>query len=351
MNYSLCADDLPDSGPFPIVHMEISLKGEIIGKLLIRLYREAFPAGVENFVRIASGKTYRIEHKGIGKYKYTKEIRRTYEGCKFFSFLYNNYAITGDIYKNNGTDAGSVFCDSPIPSKCLGPIYFPHDRKGLITLVPFTNEKTGEIFYDSTFAILLDDIKPSNNLAELNCNHVVIGQIYSGLEVVDKMNKLFFPYAGRSYPLFTCAKVGVFNLANSLRKRNRFPYELPPNPHPEIHEHHERSQPRSPQNNRPRYRLHGHNKHHNHHEQHHPHSPPHHKHELHEPFYNSPHHKHRPRHGKPPVNEEPRDTKVRFVIPPTIPFNRAPCSPPVDKHCPKEHCGEPVCHEGSEELN
>jgi len=342
MNYSLC--DLPDSGSFPIVFMEISLKGEIIGKILIRLYREAFPAGVENFVRIASGKTYRIEHKGVGKFKYIKEIRRTYEGCKFFSFLYNNYAITGDIYMNNGTDAGTIFCDKPIPSSCLGPIYFPHDRTGLITLVPFTNEKTGEIFYDSTFAILLADINPSNNLAALNCNHIVIGQIYSGLEVIEKMNKLFFPYAGRVYPNFILQKVGVYNLRNHLTKRNRMPIKLSPKPHPELdkHHHHERIQPRSPQNNRPRHTSpRHHHKHHDHHENHAHHSPPHHKHELHEPFYNSPHHKPRPHHGKPQRDSPLCDSKVRFKIPPCLPFN-------PDKCCPPKPCGEPNCHESED---
>jgi cyclophilin family peptidyl-prolyl cis-trans isomerase len=215
MNYSLC--DLPDSGKNPVVYMDITLKGETLGRLLIRLYRDVFPAGVENFVRIASGKTYRTEKKGFGKYTYTKEIRRTYEGCKFYSFSYNNYIISGDIYNNNGTNAGTIYCDEPI-SPCLGDYFYPHDMKGLVSLVPFTNEQTGEIFYDSTFLITLDDIKPSNNLIELNCDHIVIGQVYCGIDIITKMNELIFPFAGRKYPDFIIGKCDVYRLATSSRR-------------------------------------------------------------------------------------------------------------------------------------
>ena len=43
MNY--CIDDLPESYN-TVVFFEISLKEECIGKILIRLYRDVFPAGV-----------------------------------------------------------------------------------------------------------------------------------------------------------------------------------------------------------------------------------------------------------------------------------------------------------------
>src|SRR5581483_4685911 len=109
MNYTLT--DLPDSGNNPIVYMDISLKGTDIGRLYIKLFRDVFPAGVENFARIASGKTYRIIQKGAGQYKYKKEIRRTYEGCRFYKFLYNNYIISGDIYTNDGKNAGTIYND------------------------------------------------------------------------------------------------------------------------------------------------------------------------------------------------------------------------------------------------
>lgn len=207
MNYTLT--DIPDSGKNPVVFMDISLKGEIIGRIYIILFREVFPAGVENFVRIAAGITYRVTKKGIGRYKYKKETRRTYEGCKFFNFLYNNYIVSGDIYNNNGTSAGTIYGDEPIPPE-FGEYYYPHETKGLISLVPFKDETMGKYFYDSTFMITLDDIKPSNLLKELDSDQIVIGQVYDGINVIDKINELIKPYARRKYPTFEISKCGVY---------------------------------------------------------------------------------------------------------------------------------------------
>lgn len=217
MNYSLT--DLPDSGNNPMVYMDISLKGELLGRIQIRLFRDVFPAGVENFYKIAGGKTYKVDKKGTGQYKYKKETRRTYEGCKFFSFLYNNYAISGDIYHNNGTSAGTIYCDQPMPAD-FGDYYFPHEAKGLVSLIPYKDETTGRLLYDSTFMITLDDVKPSNILKDLDKDQIVIGQITSGMDVLEKMNKLIKPYAGRKYPDFVISKCGVYR-ANISGKRIR----------------------------------------------------------------------------------------------------------------------------------
>ncbi len=198
MNYSL--DDLPDSGKNPIVWMDIVIKGDYLGRICIRLFREVFPAGVENFVHIASGKTIRAEKKGVGKYTYVREVRRTYDGSKFFSFSHNNYIVSGDIYKNNGCSAGTIYADQPIPCTLVGDCYYQHNMKGLVSLVPYKDEATGELFYDSTFMITLDYAKDSNVLQDLDQDQIVIGQIYEGLSVLDQINKLIFPFAGRKYP-------------------------------------------------------------------------------------------------------------------------------------------------------
>lgn len=220
MNYDL--EEIPDSGKNPIVWMEIVLKEKVIGKIYIRLFREVFPAGVENFVRIAGGKTSRIEHKGNGKYKYIKEITRTYSGCKFFNFSHNNYVVNGDIYNNNGTKAGTIYEDQPIPS-IFGDYFYQHNHKGLISLVPFRDEETGELFYDSTFMIILDNAKSSNILSELNSDQIVIGQIYQGMEVLDQINMLIFPYAGRKKPDITIGKCGCCHISTADRQNRRLP--------------------------------------------------------------------------------------------------------------------------------
>ncbi|MEM0353976.1 MAG: peptidylprolyl isomerase [Thermoplasmata archaeon] len=212
MNYSFT--DLPDSGKNPVVFMNISLKGKLIGKIYIRLFRDVFPAGVENFIQIAEGRTYRVVKRGFGRYVYYKEIRRTYDGCKFYRFLHNNYIVSGDIYNNDGTNAGTIFEDKPIPAY-FGEYYYPHETKGVVSLVPFKDESNGQLFFDSTFMITLDDAKPTNILEELNDNQIVIGYIFQGLEVIDKMNELIRPYAGRKYPEFTISKSGLYRGMNS----------------------------------------------------------------------------------------------------------------------------------------
>lgn len=216
MNYTI--ENLPQSGPSPVVYFDIGLKGEILGRLSIRLYRDVFPAGVENFVKIAEGKTYRVIERN-GTINYTKQIRRSYEGCHFFRMLHNHYLVSGDIYKDNGTQAGTIYHDYPIEAN-LGDYYYSHDSKGLISLVPFYDDDTQKYYYDSTFMILLDDANQSNRLKEMDDNQVLIGEIYDGLPLLDKINRMIKPYANRKYPAFYIAKSGVLR-QNGSRRRHR----------------------------------------------------------------------------------------------------------------------------------
>lgn len=217
MNYML--NSLPDSGKNPIVYMDIHLKNELMGRIHISLFRDVFPAGVENFIGIAAGKTYKVVNKGGSNYTYTKNINRTYEDCKFFRFLHNNYIVSGDIYNNNGTNSGTIYEDNPIPAD-FGEYYYPHESKGLVSLVPYYDEASGRLLYDSTFMITLDNIKPTNVLKDLDKDQIVIGKITSGMEVIDKINQLIKPYAGRTYPKFTIGKCDVYRKAKSnARKR------------------------------------------------------------------------------------------------------------------------------------
>jgi cyclophilin family peptidyl-prolyl cis-trans isomerase len=215
MNYSL--DDLPDSGKNPIIIMHLTLNGENFGKLQIRLFRDVFPAGVENFVGIASGKTYRVVTKGKGQYAFNRETRRTYDGCKIFKLYHNNYIVSGDIYNNTGANAGTIFNDQPIPAD-FGPYYYRHETIGLVSLIPYRGED-GELYYDSTFMITLDNAKPSNSLHNLDNDQIVIGQVYGGIDVLKKLNMLIKPFAGRSYPNFVINKCEVRNNKYVTRRR------------------------------------------------------------------------------------------------------------------------------------
>lgn len=208
MNYSLC--NLPFSGEIPTVFMDIMLRGVKMGQLQIKLFREVFPAGVENFVKIAEGTTYQCTATGSGRYQYKKFRQRTYAGCRFFGLSYNNFMTSGDIYNNNGTNAGTIYNDQPIPA-VFGNTYIPHDRAGLISLVPYLDEQSNRVYYDSTFMITLDHPTPTNRLGELDANQIVIGNVCSGMDIIAKMNNLIRPFAGRRYPVFEISRSGLYN--------------------------------------------------------------------------------------------------------------------------------------------
>ncbi|AVG46445.1 structural ppiase [Acanthamoeba polyphaga mimivirus] len=216
MNYSL--SDLPDSGQNPVVYMDISLKGEHMGRIYIQLFRETFPAGVENFINIALGKTYRVTEHGSGRFSYDQHTKRTYQGCQFYNKLHNNYIVGGDIYNNNGSNAGTIYNDQAIPPN-FGDYYYPHDVKGLVSLIPFYDETSDNTYFDSTFMITLDDAKPTNILRELDEDQIVIGQVYQGLEVLDKINEMIKPYARRKYPEFIISGCGVHMNRNKVKHR------------------------------------------------------------------------------------------------------------------------------------
>ncbi len=222
MNYSLY--DIPDSGKNPIVYMNIKINGEELGVIHIRLDRDVFPAGVENFVQIAAGQTDRVIKQGNGRYRFNKNIQRTYQNCKFHHLSYNNYIVSGDIYHNDGRGGGTIYNDEPIPP-IFGDYYYSHDTKGLVSLIPFQDDETGGIYYDSTFMITLDNTQKTNILTALDKNQIVIGQICKGMDIIDKINKLIRPFAGRKYPKFVISKSGIYRNGGIKHKRPIKPVE------------------------------------------------------------------------------------------------------------------------------
>lgn len=215
MNYSL--DDLPDAGKAPVIFFDIGVGQKTIGRLVFRLDRDVFPAGVENLVRIAEGNTHRVildpkiripkERVIRGSSTIVKQIRRTFEGCQFFKVLHKNYLVSGDIYFNNGTSSGTIYQDKPIPS-VFADYYYPHEKFGQISLVPYLGEN-GELFYDSTFMITLDDRKSTNVLGELDADQIVVGILIEGHDLLKRINDGIRPFAGKSYPKYTIVKTGT----------------------------------------------------------------------------------------------------------------------------------------------
>lgn len=159
------------------IFLEISVDCEIIGKIYINIFEETFPEGVQNFLSLIKG----------------NKTNKTYKGSDFFKLRYNCYIIGGDIYNNNGKTAATI--DNKLISENLGELYYTHDTKGILSLIPYCDPETGNRMYDSTFMITL-----SGPMPELDDQQIVIGQVFGGLDILNKLNYLIKPYAGRKYP-------------------------------------------------------------------------------------------------------------------------------------------------------
>jgi len=209
-------NNIPEGNYFPSVFIDISVGEDKIGRMFVELYPDVFPEAVENFISICKGNTERVEYLGGGKTRYRKVIRRFYKGCKFYHKIANNYLMTGDIYKNDGSSGGTIYNDCPIPARY--PVeYYSHDRAGLISLVPFVDE-SGRYYFDSNFMITLDAASANNLLENADCENIVIGRIYDGLQYLTEINKTILPFNGKQYPDYYISDCGYHNINYTKRK-------------------------------------------------------------------------------------------------------------------------------------
>lgn len=213
MNFS--QEDPPNSGNEPLVYMDINSNEKFIGRIYIKLFRDVFPLGVENFVNIIAGKTTRVEKKNYGNKYINKNTLRSYKGCKFYKSNFDKYMISGDIYNNDGKNAGTIYNDKPIPPD-FGEYFYHHNSIGLVSLVPYLDNNNTDIYYDSTFMITLADNKIIN---ELDDNQIVIGIIYDGLSIIEKINQSLRPFAGKKYPEYVINNCGV--IRKSKHRNNK----------------------------------------------------------------------------------------------------------------------------------
>lgn len=194
----------------PVIFMDLNMDSNPIGRIYASLDREVFPEGVDNFVGMVRGDTHKISKTSKDLYQ---QHQRSFNNTSFFKVKYNNYMVGGDIYNDDGSSAGTIFDDEPLPAPDT-VLYYTHDVKGIISLVPYRDDVTGDLMYDSTFMITLDSPKSTNLISELDTDQIVIGSIYSGLEVLDKINMAHVPFAGRKYPRIKITRVGI----NAVRK-------------------------------------------------------------------------------------------------------------------------------------
>jgi len=189
------------------VYLDLAVNNRAVGRLGIRLYRDLFPEGVENFARICQGDTMQQIPTGHQDTAIWKTTRRSYDGCVCYQSQHDGYLLTGDIYANNGSDAGTIYNDQPIRMPEDAERYIPHDIAGLISLVPKTRPDPNSaepLQYDSTFLITLAPPEPAVQ-ERLDRTQVVIGYVTQGHAVLEAINQELAPRRSRAHARCTIA--------------------------------------------------------------------------------------------------------------------------------------------------
>jgi cyclophilin family peptidyl-prolyl cis-trans isomerase len=213
INYNDLQYDKPIFCTLSIETIDTEKGTSFTSEIIIKIFRNAFPMGVDNFIGMILGNTLMKVNNGkefginslLGKSLMTNSgcttmKPKSYRNNKFHILNHNKFMVAGDIYNNNGTNAATIFDDNPIPY-IDALIKLPKKYKYLVGLMPYkVNEN--EWYYDSTFMITLGSQKFVQPV-------VMIGYVVSGNEEIDKINNSIQPRVGREYPTVTITNCSV----------------------------------------------------------------------------------------------------------------------------------------------
>ncbi|KAJ4833205.1 Peptidyl-prolyl cis-trans isomerase cyp40 [Turnera subulata] len=142
----------------PRCFLDISIGGELEGRIVVELYNDVVPKTAENFRALCTGE------KGIGP---NTGVPLHYKGCRFHRVIKSFMVQGGDISAGDGTGGESIyglkFEDENFELK--------HERKGMLANSgPNTN---GSQFFIAT-----------TRTSHLDGKHVVFGKVVKGMGVV-----------------------------------------------------------------------------------------------------------------------------------------------------------------------
>lgn len=222
--YSL--DQIPHSPTNTAIYLDIGIHGRgHLGRLTIELFRNSFPAGVENLIRIASGETSRTFERGAGEDTYYVQHVRSFSGTTIHSQAHDQYIMAGNLVANKpSTIYSSTDGELAIPENYVER-WMDLSSKGTVVLVPFLED--GKRYYDSTFAITLGEPRANNDIQELLDSGVVVGRVVSGISVLDEINRLITPNGVRSRTIITILESGVLSRDKKLFGANLLGTNMP----------------------------------------------------------------------------------------------------------------------------
>ncbi|XP_052197731.1 peptidyl-prolyl cis-trans isomerase CYP40-like [Diospyros lotus] len=144
----------------PRCFLDISIGGEIEGRIVVELYRDVVPKTAENFRALCTGE------KGIGP---NTGVPLHFKGSCFHRIIKSFMIQGGDISAGNGTGGESIyglkFEDENFDLK--------HERKGMLSMANTGFNTNGSQFFITT-----------TRTSHLDGKHVVFGKVIKGMGVV-----------------------------------------------------------------------------------------------------------------------------------------------------------------------
>lgn len=181
-----------------------NINNNIIGTIVIELYREICPNGIDNIIEIIKKSTQKkIRVKDSDSFFYKK---REFTNSKVYEMIYNNVISFGDIYNNDGSSGATIYDDKPV---CI-PEYeeLLHDDIGVVSLIPYIEENLN--YVDSNLSITLSKPNNTNNIKDLNGKYIVIGKVIRGIDILERINNMINPFAKRKYPEIIIGETGLY---------------------------------------------------------------------------------------------------------------------------------------------
>ncbi|KAJ7952932.1 Peptidyl-prolyl cis-trans isomerase [Quillaja saponaria] len=144
----------------PRCFLDVSIGGELEGRIVVELYKDVVPKTAENFRALCTGE------KGIGP---NTGVPLHFKGGCFHRIIRGFMLQSGDISAGNGTGGESIyglkFEDENFELK--------HERKGMLSMANVGPDTNGSQFFITT-----------TRTSHLDGKHVVFGRVIKGMGVV-----------------------------------------------------------------------------------------------------------------------------------------------------------------------